>query len=223
MNPNTVATLHWRNVLPMTLTAHETHEKKKAPHVEGVLPIFHERWSPRSFSNRDVTRETLAKVFEAARWAASSFNEQPWRFIVGLRGSESYQHIFDSLGEFNQKWTVHAPILILGVARTKFSHNETPNRFAVYDLGAAASYMTLEAAALGVATHQMAGFDENKARELLGVSAEYAIGSVIAMGYQDDPEKLGDPKLIETETSPRVRKPHHEFVLEAWGKPLKLD
>lgn len=207
----------------MTLTAQETHEKKKAPHVDGVLPIFHERWSPRSFSNRAVSRETLSKVFEAARWAASSFNEQPWRFIVGERGTETYKHIFDSLGEFNQKWTVLAPILILGVARTKFSHNETPNRFAVYDLGAAASYMTLEAASLGVATHQMAGFDENKARQLLGIPPEFAIGSVIAMGYQDDPEKLADPKMIQTEISPRTRKPHHEFVLEAWDTPLKLD
>ncbi len=207
----------------MTLTAHETHEKKKAPHVSGVLPIFHERWSPRSFSDRAVTSETLTRIFEAARWAASSFNEQPWRFIVGRRGSETYEHIFDSFGEFNQKWTVRAPILILGVARTKFSHNDTPNRFAVYDLGAAASYMTLEAASLGVSTHQMAGFDENKARELLGIPAEYAIGAAIAMGYQDEPEKLNDPQLIERETSPRERKSLGEIVLEAWGKPMKLD
>lgn len=207
----------------MTLTAHETHEKKKAPQVDGVLPIFHERWSPRSFSDRAVTHETLARIFEAARWAASSFNEQPWRFILGRRGSETYKHIFDSFGEFNQKWTVTAPILILGVARTKFSHNDTPNRFAVYDLGAAASYMTLEAAALGVSTHQMAGFDENKARELLGIPAEYAIGSAIAMGYQDEPAKLNDPQLIERETSQRERKPLGEIVLEAWSKPMKLD
>jgi nitroreductase len=222
-NPIAVATPYPRSVLPMTLTAQETHEKKKAPHVDGVLPIFHERWSPRSFSSRPVTRETLARIFEAARWAASSYNEQPWRFIVGERGSETYRRIFDSLGEFNQKWTVHAPILILGVALTNFSHNGAPNRFAVYDLGAAASYMTLEAAALGVATHQMAGFDENKARELLGIPAEFAIGSVIAMGYQDDPAKLGDPQLIERETSPRERKPLGEIVLEAWGRPMKLD
>lgn len=207
----------------MTLTADETHEKKKAPYVDGVLPIFHERWSPRSFSDRAVTRETLARIFEAARWAASSFNEQPWRFIVGERGTETYKHIFDSFVEFNQKWTVLAPILILGVARTKFSHNETPNRFAVYDLGAAASYMTLQAAALGVSTHQMAGFDENKARELLGIPPEYAIGSAIAMGYQDEPAKLGDPRMIENETGPRQRKPHSEIVFEAWGKPMKLD
>jgi nitroreductase len=206
----------------MTLTAQETHEKKKAPHVNGVLPIFHERWSPRSFSDRAVSRETLARVFEAARWASSSFNEQPWRFLVGERGTETHKHIFASLGEFNQKWAVSAPMLMLGVALTKFSHNGTPNRFAVYDLGAAASYMTLQAAALGVSTHQMAGFDPDKARELLGIPADYAIGSVIAMGYQDEPAKLGDAQLIERETGARERKPLREIVLESWGKPMDL-
>lgn len=206
----------------MTLTAQETHEKKKAPHVNGVLPIFHERWSPRSFSDRAVSRETLAKVFEAARWAASSFNEQPWRFLVGERGSETYKHIFASLGEPNRKWAVRAPILMLGVTLTKFSHNGAPNRVAVYDLGAAASYMTLQAAELGVSTHQMAGFDADKARELLGIPAEYAIGAAIAMGYQDEPAKLDDAQLIERETGARERKLLREFVLESWGKPMDL-
>lgn len=206
----------------MTMSALETHRAKQAPHVSGVLPIFHERWSPRSFSDRAVSRESLAKVFEAARWAASSYNEQPWRFLVGRRGSATYDKIFESMGEFNQKWAHTAPVLIIGVALTHFSHNNTPNRFALYDLGAAASYMTLEAASLGLATHQMAGFDQDKARELLGVPADYLIGSVIALGYQDEPEKLGDQTLIELEVSPRERKPLREFVLSAWGEPMDL-
>src|ERR1700739_2721471 len=121
----------------MTLSALEVHRSKRAPHVEGVLPIFHERWSPRSFSDREVSQESLAKVFEAARWAASSYNEQPWRFLVGRRGSETYDRIFAALGEFNQKWARTAPVLILGTALAHFSHNGTPNRFAFYDLGAA--------------------------------------------------------------------------------------
>ena len=206
----------------MTKSASETHELKKAPHVNGVLPVFHERWSPRSFANREVSNETLARAFEAARWAASSFNEQPWRFLVGTRSSETYKKIFASLGEFNQKWAGTAPVLILGVALTRFSHNGTPNRFAIYDLGAAASYMTLQAAALGLATHQMAGFDADKARELLGIPAEYATGSVIALGYQDEPRNLGDEGLIQQETAPRNRKPLGEFVFEAWGKAIDL-
>lgn len=206
----------------MTKTAVETNEVKRAPHVNGVMPVFHERWSPRSFSDQPVTRETLAKVFEAARWAASSSNEQPWRFIVGARGSETYQKIFEALVEFNQKWAKTAPILILGTALNKFSRNGSPNRYAFYDLGAAASYMTLQAAALGVSTHQMAGFDQDKARTLLSIPEDYVIGSIIAMGYQDEPEKLGDPAMIEREVSPRERKPLRDIVFEAWGKPLDL-
>jgi nitroreductase len=206
----------------MILTAQETHQLKKAPHVPDVLPIFHERWSPRSFSDREVSNEALSKAFEAARWAASSYNEQPWRFLVGRRGTETYKKIFESLGEFNQKWARTAPVLILGVARDNFTHNNTPNRFALYDLGAAASYMTLEAASLGLHTHQMAGFDQDKARNLLGIPADYLIGSVIALGYQDEPSKLGDDRLIGQETAPRQRKPHSEFVYESWQTPLPL-
>jgi len=206
----------------MTKSASEVHELKKAPHVNGVLPVFHERWSPRSFADREVSRDTLAKVFEAARWAASSYNEQPWRFLVGTRGSDTYNKIFASLGEFNQKWAGTAPVLILGTALGKFSHNGTPNRHALYDLGAASSYMTLEAASLGLATHQMAGFDAEKARELLGIPADSVIGAVIALGYQDQPEKLRDEGLIKQETSPRNRKPLSEIALESWGKGMEL-
>jgi nitroreductase len=216
----------------MTVSAHDTHEglsardaheKKKAPHVPGVLPVFHERWSPRSFQDREVSRETLAKVFEAARWAASSNNEQPWRFLVGSRGSETYNKIFESLVEFNQNWARTAPVLILGIARAAFSHNNTPNRHALYDLGAAASYMTLQAAALGVATHQMAGFDPDKARTLLGIPDDYLIGAVIALGYQDAPAKLASAALIEREVAPRARKPIHEIVFDAWDHAMALE
>lgn len=206
----------------MTKSASEVHELKKAPQVNGVLPIFHERWSPRSFADRAVSRETLAKVFEAARWAASSSNEQPWRFLVGTRSSETYEKIFASLVEGNQRWARTAPVLMLGAAHTRFNRGGAENRFALYDLGAAASYMTLQAAALGVATHQMGGFEADKARELLGIPDEYAIGSVIALGYQDAPEKLADERLIQQETTPRQRNPLPEFVLEAWGKGMEL-
>jgi len=205
------------------LSAHETHEKKKAPPVAGVLPVFHERWSPRSFQDRDVSPETLAKIFEAARWAASSNNEQPWRFLVGTRGSETYQNIFESLVEFNRKWAGTAPVLVLGTTRATFSRGGAANRHALYDLGAATSYMTLQAAALGVATHQMAGFDPEKARTLLGIPAGYDIGAVIAIGYQDDPAKLSDPAFIERELAPRERKPLGEIVFEAWDHPMDLE
>ena len=205
------------------MSAHEAHEKKKAPQIPGVLPVFHERWSPRSFQDRSVSRETLARIFEAARWAASSNNEQPWRFLVGTRGSETYHKIFESLVEFNQKWAHTAPVLVLGTARATFSRGGAGNRHALYDLGAATSYMTLQAAALGLASHQMGGFDPGKARTLLGIPEEYEMGAVIALGYQDDPAKLSDSALIERETAPRTRKPLEEMVFDAWAHPMDLE
>lgn len=206
----------------MPLSTVETNRQKQAPHMEGVLPVFHERWSPRSFSDREVSRELLARIFEAARWAPSSSNEQPWRFLVGRRGSDTYDKIFASLVEANQKWARTAPVLMVGVARTMFTRNNAPNRFALHDLGAADAYLALEAAALGLAAHQMGGFDENKARELLGVPTDYLMGSVIALGYQDEPEKLGDAILIEREVAPRQRKPLSEIALAEWNQPLEL-
>jgi len=206
----------------MTTSAVDLNAVKRAPAVEGVLPVFHERWSPRSYADREVSPDLLAKVFEAARWAASSRNEQPWRFLVGARGSSAYTKIFESLVEFNQNWARTAPVLILGVANTQFSHNGTENRVALFDLGAASSYLTLEAAALGLSTHQMAGFDTEKARTLFGIPAEYIFGSVIALGYRGEPEALKDEGLIKQETSPRTRKPLSEFALSAWGEGAKL-
>ncbi len=205
-----------------TLNSREVNEIKKAPTTEEILPIFRERWSPRSFADRDVSPDLLRRAFEAARWAASSYNEQPWRFLVGLRGSSTYDKIFKSMGEFNQKWAKMAPVLILGVTKTKFTQSGAENRVALYDLGAAASYFTLEAAALGLATHQMAGFDPEAARKELGIPQEYAIGAVIALGYQGEPEALTDEKMLDQETKPRTRKPLNEIAFSAWGEPARL-
>jgi nitroreductase len=208
--------------MPTILSAQSVNEIKKAPAIDGVLPIFHERWSPRSFADRDVNPDLLKKAFEAARWAASSFNEQPWRFLVGVRGTGTHAKILGSLGEFNQKWAQSAPVLILGVTKTKFSQSGKDNRVALYDLGAAASYLTLQAAALGLATHQMAGFDTEAARNSLGIPGEYAIGAVIALGYQGEPEALSDQNMLDQETKPRARKQLGEIVFSAWDEPARL-
>jgi len=206
----------------MTLSATEVKQVKQAPAVEGVLPIFHERWSQRSFASRDVTPADLAKVFEAARWAASSYNEQPWRFLVGIRGSEAYRKIFESLISFNQAWATTAPVLILGTAKTRFSHNDAPNRVALYDLGAAASYLTLQAAALGIASHQMGGFDPDAARKAFEIPEVYEIGAVIALGYQGEPASLPNEHFVAQEVAPRTRKSLTEFVFSAWETPADL-
>jgi nitroreductase len=204
------------------LTAGEADEVKKAPVVEGVLPAIHERWSARSFDGREVSEATLKKVFEAARWTASSFNEQPWRFVVGRRGSETYRKIYESLAAANQTWAHRAPVLMVGVAATRQGKTGTANRFALYDLGAASSYLTLEAATLGLTTHQMGGFDQEAVRKALGIPAEYAVGAVIALGYQGEPAVLGDVTMIERETTARTRKPLDEIVFSEWGKPAEL-
>ncbi|HXR38091.1 MAG TPA: nitroreductase family protein [Terracidiphilus sp.] len=206
----------------MSLSIDEVNRLKHAPGVDGVLPLFHSRWSPRSFSDREVSSADIEKVFEAARWAASSFNEQPWRFLAGTRNSPAYKKIFDSLMPFNQLWAVSAPVLILGVAKTTFSHNGNPNRVALYDLGAAASYLTLQAAAIGLATHQMAGFDQDAARKTFGIPDDYLFGAVIALGYQGEPSALANEQFVAQEVAPRQRKPLKEFVFSSWGTPASI-
>lgn len=206
----------------MTLTASEVNELKQAPAVDGVLPAVLGRWSARSFADREVSSADLKRVFEAARWAASSYNEQPWRFIVGKRGSETYKKIFSTLIGFNQGWAGAAPVLILGVTATKFAHNGSENRVALYDLGAAASYLTLQAAELGLTTHQMAGFDPDAARKSFAIPDDYVLGAVIALGYQGEPAALANAQLVEREIGPRTRKPLSEIVLSAWSEPAEL-
>src|SRR5438128_41539 len=129
----------------MTLSASEVNQLKQAPADDRILPAIRHRWSPRSFADRDVSPADLETIFEAMRWAASSYNEQPWRYFVGRRGSETYEKILQSLGEFNQQWARSAPVLTLNIAKTTFSHNNTPNAVALYDLGASAATLCYEA------------------------------------------------------------------------------
>jgi nitroreductase len=206
----------------MTIPASEVHELKKAPAVEGVLPTILHRWSPRSFADRDVSEKDLRTIFEAVRWAMSSFNEQPWRFLVGRRGSETYEKILGTLGPFNQMWAATAPVLIMGAAKTTFSHDSSPNRVAFFDLGAASGYLALQAAALGLAVHQMAGFDPEAARKAFGIPEEYVLGSAMALGYQGDPEALPREQMVKQEISPRTRKALGEFVWENWEQAAKF-
>ena len=206
----------------MALSAVEVNELKYAPPVEGVLPALHQRWSARSFSERAVTAADLERVFEAARWAASSSNEQPWRFLVGARNSNTHKKIASILGGLNKEWAPKAPVLILGTANTNFARNGSLNTYALFDLGAATSYLTLQAAALGMVTHQMAGYDHEAARHLLEIPDSFALGTVVALGYQGEPAALGNEQLIARESAPRNRKPLSELVFSSWGEPARL-
>jgi nitroreductase len=202
-------------------TAEQVEQLKHAPTIPGVIEPILARWSPRAFSHKPVSTEDLKKIFEAARWAASSFNEQPWRFLVGHRGDATYQKIFDSLVEFNQGWAKSAPVLILSAASKHFLHNKAPNQYAIHDTGAATAYLVLQATVLGLHAHSMAGFDHDKARAAFGIPDDYLIGAVTALGHLGDVTALPEG-LQEQETSPRQRRPLNETVFVEWGKPAKL-
>lgn len=205
----------------MSQTPEEIEKLKHAPAIPGVEDLILRRWSPRAFAAKDVPSSDLKKIFEAASWAASSYNEQPWRFFVGRRGDATYQKIFDVLVEFNQGWAKSAPVLILSVGSNRFAQNGNPNYYALHDTGAATATLALQATALGLHTHSMAGFDHSKARRAFSVSTDYEIGAVTALGYMGDPETLHD-QLRAAELAPRSRKSLNEFVLTDWDKPATL-
>ena len=186
-----------------------------------MLDVILHRWSPRSFSDRDVSADDLKKVFEAARWSASSFNEQPWRFFVGRHGDATYTRIFDSLVTPNQAWAKTAPVLILSVARKHFSHNGDRNAHAWHDVGQATANLALQATALGLHTHSMAGFDHAKAQHAFRLPDDYETVAVTALGYVGDPSVLPD-HLRKMEESPRQRKELKDLVFADWEQPAQL-
>ena len=194
---------------------------KHAPGTVGMLePILH-RWSPRAYADRDVPAEDLKKAFEAARWAASSNNEQPWRFLVGRRGDATYTKILDTLVPFNQAWANNAPVLILSVARKHFTRNGELNPHSWHDTGAAMANLGVQATALGLHTHSMAGFDHDKAQAAFHIPDDFETIAVTAVGYLGDAEILPEA-LRKLEQAPRQRKDLKEFVFGEWDQPAKL-
>jgi nitroreductase len=174
--------------------------------------------SARAFEDRPVEAEKLRSLFEAARWAASSFNGQPWFFIVGTKDDpENYNRMLQCFVEFNQNWAKNAPVVALSVAKLKFDHNGQPNRHAFHDVGQAAANLAIQATALGLQVHQMAGILPDKARELLQIPDGYEAVAGIALGYPGDLESLAD-QMREREIAPRERKPLSAFVFTGrWG------
>ncbi|MBI5136732.1 MAG: nitroreductase family protein [Nitrospirae bacterium] len=194
--------------------------KRPAATDHPVHSLLRERWSPRAFSGRPVTDAELRAVLEAARWAASSYNDQPWAFVVTRRGEPAFQRLLDCLVPGNREWARHAPVLMLSVARAAFAHNGAPNRHAWHDVGQAAAQMTLQATALGLHIHQMAGFDPDAARAALGIPGGHQPVAAIALGEAGDPDGLPD-SLRERERAPRQRVPQDAFVFNGrWGDPL---
>lgn len=185
---------------------------KTADAAHPILDTLRDRWSPRAFDDRPVPREDILSLLEAARWAPSCYNDQPWFFIMAEKSDpENYNRLFEVLLPGNQAWAGSAPVLMLSVARTVFGSNGKPNRHALHDVGQAVAQLTVQAVSRGLRVHQMAGFSQAKARETLGIPEECEPVAAIALGYPGDPETLPNQlKIMETE--PRQRRPLSEFV-----------
>jgi nitroreductase len=186
--------------------------EKPAEVAHPIHELLRRRWSPRAFSERLVEPEKLLSLFEASRWAPSSNNEQPWHFIVGTKADPSgYDRLYACLKEGNKKWAFRAPVLMLSVARLNFEDDDKPNRHAWHDTGMAALSLCLQATALGLIAHQMAGFDIEKARTDLAIPSGFELVAMIAVGYPGDPAILDD-RLRQRELAPRERKSVREIV-----------
>jgi len=186
---------------------------KPKPHFDHLIAeLLQKRWSPRAFADKALTEEQVLTLFEAARWAASCNNEQPWRFIWSLKnGSEKYNKLFDCLTTRNQEWVTTAPLLIMTLVNTLFG-NGKPNKWALHDMGLAIGNLTTQATSMGLYVHNMAGFSVDKARELFALPEEILPVTMVTVGY------LGDPSILSEfnrgrEEQIQERKPLAELFL----------
>jgi nitroreductase len=193
--------------------------EKKATIDHPIHELLVERWSPYAFENRPVAEDDLRSLFEAARWAASSYNEQPWSYFVATREDPGeFGRILSCLEEGNQAWAKAAPVLVLSVVNHKFSRNNQDNRAAVHDLGLAAGNLLVEATSRGLSVHQMIGILPDKARELFQIPEHSEAWTAIAIGYKGDSSKLPDA-LKQRDLTPRQRKRLNQFVFSGkWGQ-----
>jgi nitroreductase len=178
-----------------------------------VLELIKKRRSIRAFSNEPIAADKICSLFEATRWAPSSSNEQPWVYIYATREQpEMWSKMFDCLNEGNRIWVKDAPLLILSLARKDFTHYGSANAHAMYDLGGANSFLSLQAVEMGLQVRQMAGFNHLKAVESFNIPNTYDVGVFIAVGYPGDPANLPE-KLKQRELAPRERFLQQEFVM----------
>jgi nitroreductase len=193
--------------------------KRPAPAAAVIHDLIMHRWSPRAFDAKPVEREKLRSLFEAARWAASSYNAQPWYFIVATKDDPAdYQKVLSCFVEFNQGWAKNAPVVALSVAGHKMPHDGSQNRHAFHDVGQAAANLALQATALGLQVHQMAGILPDKAREVFGIPEHFEAVAGIAIGYPGDPMTLPEGRMRDQESGARQRKPASDFVFTGkWG------
>jgi nitroreductase len=184
---------------------------KKTPTDHDIIDLIKNRWSPRTFSDQPVSQGELQMLFEAGRWAPSSSNLQPWNIVWGIKGSKTYDRIMDVLVEFNQKWAKNAPVLLLGVVDTKTPKGDD-NYHAPHDLGQFSANMALQAQSMGIAFHQMAGLDYEKAKKEFKFPETFHVATAIALGYYGGELSDVPDFLQEAETGERSRKKQNDFV-----------
>lgn len=186
----------------------EDHRKPDHP----IEPLFYRRWSPRAMSGEPISEQELLSVFEAARWAPSTYNEQEWRFLYARRETPQWPLFFDLLMEANQVWCRNAAVLVVVLARKTFTLNGKPNAVHLYDAGSAWENAALQASHMGLVAHGMAGFDFKKAREVLRVPDHFDVAAMFALGRPGDPNQL--PEGYRKMEVPSPRRPATESICE---------
>jgi len=201
-----------------------SHPKHAAPD-HAIHELIAARWSPYGWIEKPVPHADVTAVFEAARWAPSSYNEQPWSWIVAAKDQDpdGFQKLLGCLVEGNQAWAQTVPVLAIGVISTRFSRNDKPNKAASHDLGLAAGNLCLEATARGICVHQMIGILPDAAREAFSIPEGHEAFTALALGYAADPATLPE-ETAKRDTAPRTRKPLSELLHSpaGWGTPSPL-
>ena len=194
-----------------------------APSEHRLHALVSERWSPLAFSSEPLSAEDLGALFEAARWAPSCFNEQPWRFLIATRDQEEeHGRLLGLLVDGNRSWAAAAPLVGIACATSTFARNGKPNRHGAHDLGQALAHLTAEATSRGLVVHQMGGFDQDAAREVCGLPDDVEAYTAFVIGRPGDAESLPEG-MAERERAPRQRKPQEELVFGSrWSEPPVL-
>ncbi len=194
----------------MLTTEIEISNYRKPDH--DIKPILFHRWSPRAMSGEEISEQELMTLFEAARWAPSSYNAQPWRFLYARRGTANWDRYFDLMVEFNQSWTKHAAVLMVVVSRKTFEWNDQAAPTHSFDAGAAWQNLALQGSTMGLVVHGMQGFDYEKARVALNVPEDFQVDAMIAVGKPGKREDL--PEDLQEREQPSDRKPVAEIAIE---------
>ncbi|KJH71320.1 nitroreductase family protein [Aliterella atlantica] len=201
------------------MTAGNITTEKLADSQHPINDLIQQRWSPLAFADKTVEPKKLSSVLEAARWAASSYNEQPWSFIIATKDNPTeFERLLSCLAQGNQEWAKNAPVLMISVAKLYFERNGVENRHAFHDVGAAVANLSMQATTYGLFVHQMAGFDVPLTKQTYNIPEGYEPVAAIALGYLGDANTLSE-RWQQRELAPRTRKPLENFVFSgSWNQ-----